>query len=363
MSLGRRGALGSGSMSPLRIAPFACFLLACSSSESPPATPESDTGAAEVASTAETGTDAATDASPEASDGGSFSEKLSEMGLFADIAKGTIAAEVRAFQPTHELWSDAASKRRWIWLPPGKKIDSTDMDHWKFPVGTRLWKEFAKDGKKLETRLIEILAGDEIRYGAYVWNAAQTDAVWTPDGAQNVHGTQHDVPGQALCQRCHDGEPGRILGFSALQLADAPGATTLATIAPFLTVAPVTGKTYGVPGTATEKAAIGYLHANCGHCHNPNEGGTFLSANIELRLHAGESVVAETKLYKSSVNVVTVKYTSVKYRIEGQNAALSAVVQRMDRRDSQQMPPLASEQIHPEAVTAVKAWIATLPTP
>ena len=42
------------------------------------------------------------------------------------------------FLPRWQLWSDEAVKRRWIWLPPGSTIDTTNMDHWKFPVGTKV---------------------------------------------------------------------------------------------------------------------------------------------------------------------------------------------------------------------------------
>src|ERR1019366_5145150 len=51
-------------------------------------------------------------------------------------------------------------KTRWIYLPPGQKIDTTDMDEWTFPVGTKIFKEFslpqgdASPGTRIETRLL-----------------------------------------------------------------------------------------------------------------------------------------------------------------------------------------------------------------
>ena len=53
--------------------------------------------------------------------------------------------------PTEALWSDGAVKRRFIYLPPGTTIDTTNMDEWVFPVGTKFWKEFSVDGRKLRT--------------------------------------------------------------------------------------------------------------------------------------------------------------------------------------------------------------------
>src|SRR5688500_13196261 len=72
--------------------------------------------------------------------------RLSETGLFADVKAGTLAPGVRAFRLQFELWSDGAAKRRWVALPEGGRIDTSDMDAWRFPVGTRLWKEFTRDG-------------------------------------------------------------------------------------------------------------------------------------------------------------------------------------------------------------------------
>ena len=63
---------------------------------------------------------------------------------------------LRPYTPVYPLWADGLVKRRWLDLPAGKKIDTSDMDHWSFPVGTRFWKEFATpSGTVLETRLIE----------------------------------------------------------------------------------------------------------------------------------------------------------------------------------------------------------------
>ncbi|MEY4514863.1 MAG: hypothetical protein RLZZ450_6985, partial [Pseudomonadota bacterium] len=79
-------------------------------------------------------------------------ELLSKTGLFVDMESQELGAGVEAYQPKYALWSDGADKRRWVRLPPGTSIDTSDMDYWKFPPGTKIWKEFAKDGKVLETR-------------------------------------------------------------------------------------------------------------------------------------------------------------------------------------------------------------------
>ena len=79
---------------------------------------------------------------------------LMDTGLCVDAACTQIAGGIHAYTPRFELWADTATKRRWIYLPPGMQIDTSDMDYWEFPVGTKLWKEFTRDGVRVETRLV-----------------------------------------------------------------------------------------------------------------------------------------------------------------------------------------------------------------
>ncbi len=68
---------------------------------------------------------------------------------------------------------DGAGKRRWIALPPGTAIDGSDPDGWIFPVGTRLWKEFAFD-RRVETRYLE-RTSEGWRFATYLWLADVED--------------------------------------------------------------------------------------------------------------------------------------------------------------------------------------------
>src|SRR6185369_14671617 len=63
-------------------------------------------------------------------------EQLHDTGLFAAGQPDRLGAGVEPFEPQHPLWSDGASKRRWIRLPPGTSIDARDPDAWRFPRGT-----------------------------------------------------------------------------------------------------------------------------------------------------------------------------------------------------------------------------------
>jgi len=88
---------------------------------------------------------------------------LSETGLYRDGSTTEIRPGLIAFSPQYPLWSDGATKRRWIALPPGTFIDGSNPDAWEFPRGTRLWKEFSV-GRAVETRFIERLADGSWRF-------------------------------------------------------------------------------------------------------------------------------------------------------------------------------------------------------
>jgi hypothetical protein len=270
---------------------------------------------------------------------------LSETGLFANIASEELGPGVTPYEPRFELWSDGATKRRWLQLPPGTAIDKTDMDYWSFPVGTRVWKEFSKDAVRIETRLLMKVAEGQRGWFmmAYAWNAEQTEAVAVEDGQSDALGTTHDIPAQADCRTCHNNIPDLLLGVSAVQLDSA------------LTL----------PGSPAAQEALGYLHVNCGTCHNPRST-VFDRANIDLRLLVtalGDA--SKTPAYLSTVNQPAadpVDATSV--RVVPGDPDMSQLYVRMDQRGSEYaMPPLATEHVDEVGLERVRLWIEELAEP
>lgn len=279
---------------------------------------------------------------------------LSETGLYRDIAHKVLAPDLIAFEPTYKLWSDGADKRRWLRLPEGKRIDTREMDHWIFPVGTMVWKEFSLDGKRLETRLIMRTGRGphDFFMGAFAWNDDESDARFVPMGAQDVRGTDHDLPESKQCLLCHDGEPGRILGFSAVQQPDVAEA--------LLTVAPT--HPFVVPGDEISARALGYLHANCGHCHNEN-GTSWPDTDMDLRLLVADERVEDTATYRSTRGVALQYFegSDLSLRVKPGDPTQSGLYYRMSMRGPKtQMPPLATEHVDDEGTAAVRAWIERL---
>lgn len=255
------------------------------------------------------------------------------------------APELRAFEPAFALWTDGAQKQRYLYMPPGTQIDSSDMDHWQFPIGTVAIKEFWRGGERLETRVIMRRGADEYWMGAFAWEEGGSEPRYVPEGLSNVRGTDHDIPSSTQCGTCHNGEPGKLLGFSAVQQPDVPDALlTHSQRQPFTP-----------PGDAVARRALGYLHANCAHCHNPS-GSARPDTAMDLRLSVSDRDVRSTAAYRTTAGAPLQSFVHA-----GSLDRASALVARMSTRDpSQQMPPLGTEHVDPAGVASVRAWLETL---
>lgn len=218
--------------------------------------------------------------------------KFADTGLYLDGSSDRVHPDNLEFTPQYSLWADGATKRRWLNLPPGTYVDAARPDAWEFPPGTRLWKEFSVEGRRIETRLIERRADKSWSYLSYVWNANGSDAVLAPArgmALSDIGGPagRYIVPSRGDCLVCHEGAAVPVLGFSSVQLSrererdpsngvavdvslvDLEGLVAkglLRNLTPAWLVQPP----QIAARSPVERAALGYLHANCGHCHNHN---------------------------------------------------------------------------------------------
>lgn len=207
----------------------------------------------------------------------SLPERLSQTGL-DDVG-------VRSFEPRFALWSDGASKRRWISLPPGATVDASQPDAWRFPAGTRLWKTFSVAGQPIETRVITRGVDGRWEFATYVWQG--NDAIRAPARGQTLtlpSGKRYDVPSVADCLACHADARSPVLGFAALQLGPAVSALVRDGLLRNAPAAWATQTPDFIAADAAERAARGYLHANCGHCHF--DGGVPVPLRLALDVGA-----------------------------------------------------------------------------
>lgn len=311
-------------------------------------------------------------------------QHLSETGLFVKGATIEVRPDLVAFSPQYPLWSDGATKRRWIELPPGRFIDASNPDAWEFPPGTRLWKEFSV-GRPVETRLIEQLADGSWRFAAYVWNDDGTDAVLAPAETgvalppTQTRATRYIVPSEYDCRACHEGAPVPVLGFSALQLSPdrdplAPHAETPKPNMADLHVLGARGLVRNLPqrlldlppriaaSSPMERAALGYLHGNCSHCHSvPTETGASVPVDTILQQKAVDRSSAQAVLRSllEAPGRYRIAGTDKPMRIVSPGDAQASVLPlRMRSRDPRvQMPPLGTSVPDTEAIALIERWI------
>ena len=313
-------------------------------------------------------------------------KRLSDTGLYVAGSTSQVRPENLPFSPQYPLWSDGATKRRWLSVPAGKFIDSAKPDEWDFPPGTKLWKEFAH-GRPIETRFIERLADGTWRFAAYVWNEEGTEATLAPaEGitalpVKDAPRGRYTIPGEGDCRACHEGAVVPVLGVSALQLS--PDRDPLAPHAEatregnvdlrgliargWLRTLPeeVAAKPPRIAAeTPAARAALGYLHGNCGHCHNDNGA----PPPVDLVLAHGTDRASTAKVTNSLFGARS------RYRAPGANAPASVVepgrpeesvlVARMRSRNPQtQMPPLGTQIADQLALELIERWIRSQPQP
>ncbi len=307
---------------------------------------------------------------------------LTDTGLYTRASSNdpwTLAPWVQAFQPEYVLWSDGAEKERYIYLPRCEPVDTTDMDHWSFPVGTRIWKQFTRDGVRVETRFLQRFGSgvSDWMMASYQWALPVSSEPLDPEqsvlassaGVANVNGTSHDIPALAGgCQNCHGKLSERVLGFSAIQLSHSLSGLTFTQLADrgILSNAPVRGG-YHPPGDASAQAALGYLHTNCGNCHNETGIATATPPATEsmwLRLLVNQTTVAMTHAQATAINHSTGNPNFPMDRIEPTVPSSSSIVVRMQRNPSigevLQMPPVGRELPDSTGIAAVSTWVNSL---
>jgi hypothetical protein len=303
-------------------------------------------------------------------------------GLYGDWDVREPACGVREYRPAYELWSDGLLKRRWVSLPPGASIDASRPDAFVYPAGTQFWKEFrVPDGagsRLAETRLLRKVASPRPGwvYTSYVWDADQKTARLTDEGVQDLHGSGHDVPTLDQCRQCHAGREDFVLGWDPVLLGAGAQGIDLAALAASgqLTLPPDGAATRGIPGDGVERAALGYLHANCGvSCHNPlgdaKDSGLFLRLDAATLGSVAETRALTSGLYKqpwenAKLQELQPPTDSAYYDLLPLRRDASLVLVRMLVRGSEaQMPPIGSRRVDERGADLVGAWIDAMRGP
>lgn len=312
-----------------------------------------------------------------------FPEKLSAWGLFTgNAAELKPNAGVVPYDLNTPLFSDYATKRRFVWMPPGTAAAYRPDDVFDFPVGTVLAKSFsypdeAAGGKQklIETRLL--VRTKTGWFGLpYVWNTNQTDATlqMAPDPVRVTYRHpsgerlefDYQIPNANQCKGCHEKSKVMVpLGPKARNLnrdlAYADGTSNeLAhwSKVGYLTGAPDPAQApraavWNDPAQPLDARAMAYLDVNCAHCHNPggpaNTSGLYLTYGQTDPLRLGFRKVPVSAGKASG---------ELYYDVVAGHPEQSILVHRMESTEPKiLMPELGRSLVHKEGLELIRAWI------
>ncbi len=339
----------------------------------------------------------------QADDSAKFPRKLSQTGLFASTKDHQPAPGLIPYSVNSQLWSDHATKERFIAIPGDGKIALDAITYpqpspgappgWRFPDGTVLVKTFSMEmergnpasAKRLETRLLHFQQfpgtqeyGDQYWRGyTYVWNDDQTDAelldaagldrtLRVKVGEQMVE-QNYRFPSRAECTLCHTNAAKFALGVNTMQMNKdhnyggivANQLTTLEHIGLF--DAPLPKPPAELPKLADyddareplEVRARAYLHANCSHCHVKWGGG-----NAEFKL-VSTLPLAELGIANVAPGHGGLGLADPKLLVPGEPDR-SILLHRTKLTGLGRMPHIGSRVPHDSAIKLIREWIAQL---
>jgi uncharacterized repeat protein (TIGR03806 family) len=314
-----------------------------------------------------------------------FPRKLSETGLFADVAAHRPAAGLIPYEVNSPLWSDGAFKQRYLALPGRGTIDYQPQTAWNLPEGSVLVKTFELEleqgdpasRRRVETRLLTKTQGHWHGY-SYAWNEGQTDAELVAATGQDrpydiveAAGTRRQnwhYPSRVECMMCHSRAAGFVLGMNTPQMnkdidyggvidnqirrLDARGVFTTPVVS-------ISGERTSLPDPADEHADLegrvrSYLHVNCAICHVADGGG---NARMELGYFTprGKMEVIGVKPIHDALGV------SDPLLVAPGEPDRSLLLRRMRIQTPARMPRLGVSVVDEQAVRLISDWISGLP--
>lgn len=321
-------------------------------------------------------------------------KSLSEYGFFiGNIADLKPNEKVVLYEPASSLFTDYAHKSRYIWMPENKQVKINRADtagSLEFPDETVIIKNFyypedfsKPEGKKriIETRLM-VKNNDEWVAYPYVWNDAQTDAVykvsggdlevaWT-DEAGKKHNIEYIIPNKNQCKSCHNqNEKMMPIGVKVKHInfeIDYGNNEVKNQLEKWYEEGYLANYDFEenkkhslLVDYRNEKhdltaRAKSYLDINCAHCHNP-EGPASTSG---LFLNYEENNPHRLGVFKTPV-AAGFGSGSHTFDVVPGKADESIMIYRMNSTEvGAAMPEIGRVSVHDEGVQLIKDWINSL---
>ncbi len=318
-----------------------------------------------------------------------FPRRLSETGLFASLARATPAPGVLRYAINVPGWHDGASSEHFLALPNNGTLEVRLVKTWEAPNGTVLAQTLAREGRRIETRVLLKQQNDWAGY-TYVWDAAQQDAELAEKAGADLQFGDGPwrVPSRAECMMCHSREANFALTLRSGQLNhggqlaewERRGLLEIDATAfergrrseerggragrsqPGQRRAPPTSLLPGdrgnlprfVPaqevGAGLEVRARSYLAVNCAHCHTLNGGGNS-AMNFEWSVPAERMQALGESPQHGDFGLAGARI------IAAGDASRSVLVPRMAMRGPGQMPPVGSRVGDAEGMRLLIEWI------
>lgn len=325
-----------------------------------------------------------------------FPTKLSESGLFSDVAKHKTAAGVIPYSVNSEWWNNGGIAERFVALP-GNSTISTTTSPWRFPDDAVLVRTASMEleaGHPESRRRIEtqILHFDGQSWGAYSyrWNDQQTDAELVAKGGDEriLEIKDPETPGgkrqqawrfhsRTECLRCHNSWCGTTLGFIPAQLnrqrtyhreGETSSGSANGTVGDQLrTLAHIrvldrdlaSEESPGLADPLDSKAGLtdrarAYLHANCSHCHREHAGGSVMMfMNYDLPLE--KTLLMDAKPAQGGFGIPGARI------VAPGDPCRSVLLYRISKLGAGHMPYLGSSTIDVNGTQLIYDWIRQLP--
>lgn len=303
-------------------------------------------------------------------------ERLADVGLYLDFPRlANLHPRALEFVPQYPLYSNGLEKTRYLVLPAGAQIDSGKRDEWQFPVGTIFFKTFSdRDGTRpIETRLIRRVSDTGTRtaqweFLVYEWDDEAQSAVRLKstnptERRVQVGGAEvsHEIPSRVHCRQCHLANFTPVIGFDELRLNWAPPGQSRSQLErlierQLLTVPPAPPFAAIVDADPERRWLRGYMHGNCGHCHNGGKTSENITRLYDLRERAfvastiGKPTEGRTK---SGIRIVPGK--------PEESIVYLAFSRQLNEPELNWMPPLGVQVGDLAATERLAAWIRSLP--
>lgn len=316
-----------------------------------------------------------------------FPRRLSETGIFTNLATLASAPGVVPYHSNAGMWNDYASAERLLGVPGDGVIVTADGREtivgrmWYFPSNTVFARTLTLEmerGRPATRRRIEtqMLHFDGQGWNAYTfrWNSAQADAelvrsegtndVFTvvdaaaPGGRREIHWR---FVGRAECLRCHNAWAGDTLSFNWPQL-NTPGTNSELQRLEQLGVLRVKKAPDPLPRLANpydttlalDDRARTWLHVNCSTCHRNGAGGDVPSwFNYDQPIEKSRAYAAKPVRGDFGILGARVIAPGDPYR--------SALFYRINTEGSGRMPHIGSRLVDEAGMRLMRDWIRSLP--